>query len=42
MLGGTMPVMQKALAMHDRIGFERTGPCASDAAAGAIYMRREL
>ena len=25
-LGDTMPVMQQALRMYDRMGFERTGP----------------
>ena len=42
MLGDTMPVMQQALAMYDRLGFERTGPYVPDATPGAIYLRLVL
>lgn len=42
LLGDTMPVMQQALAMYDRMGFERTGPYAAEATAGAIYLRLRL
>ena len=42
MLGDTMPVMRQALAMYDRMGFERTGPYAPEATAGAIYLRLRL
>ncbi len=42
MLGDTMPVMRQALAMYDRLGFERTGPYAPDATPGAIYLRLVL
>jgi len=41
-LGDTMPVMQRALAMYDQLGFERTGPYAPDATPGAIYLRLTL
>jgi putative acetyltransferase len=42
MLGDTMPVMQRALAMYARLGFEQTGPYAPDATPGAIYLRLVL
>jgi putative acetyltransferase len=42
MLGDTMPVMQRALAMYDRLGFEQTGPYTADATPGAIYLRLVL
>jgi putative acetyltransferase len=42
LLGDTMPVMQQALAMYDRLGFERIGPYAAEATAGAIYLRLKL
>ena len=42
LLGDTMPVMQQALAMYDRLGFERTGPYAAEATEGAIYLRLKL
>jgi putative acetyltransferase len=41
-LGDTMPVMQRALAMYDRLGFEQTGPYTPDATPGAIYLRLAL
>ena len=42
MVGDTMPVMDQALAMYERIGFERTGPYSEQATAGAIYIRLRL
>lgn len=42
MLGDTMPVMERALAMYDQMGFERAGAYATDATAGAIYLRLKL
>ena len=42
MLGDTMPVMGRALAMYDRLGFERTGPYGSEPTPGAIYIRLKL
>jgi len=42
MLGDTMPVMLRALAMYDRLGFEQTGPYSPDATPGAIYLRLTL
>jgi putative acetyltransferase len=42
MLGDTMPVMQRALAMYARLGFEQTGPYSPDATPGAIYLRLVL
>jgi GNAT superfamily N-acetyltransferase len=42
MRGDTMPVMERALAMYERLGFERTGPYAKHATAGAIYLRLTL
>ncbi|MGC9946871.1 MAG: GNAT family N-acetyltransferase [Bryobacteraceae bacterium] len=42
MMGDTMPVMQRALAMYARLGFEQTGPYAPDATPGAIYLRLAL
>jgi GNAT superfamily N-acetyltransferase len=42
MLGDTMPVMQRALRMYERLGFEQTGPYAADATPGAIYLRLVL
>jgi GNAT superfamily N-acetyltransferase len=41
-LGDTMPVMQGALRMYDRMGFERTGPYAVDPTPGAIFLRLRL
>ncbi len=38
----TMPVMERAIAMYDAVGFERTGPYVEDATAGAIYVRFRL
>jgi len=42
LVGDTMPVMQQALAMYDRAGFERTSPYAAEATEGAIYLRLKL
>jgi len=42
MVGDTMPEMQRALAMYDRLGFERTKAYSRDATAGAIYLRLVL
>jgi len=42
MVGDTMPVMERALGMYERVGFERTGPYAKDATPGAIYIRLRL
>jgi len=42
LLGDTMPVMEQALAMYDRFGFERIGPYGDQATPGAIYLRLKL
>ena len=42
LLGDTMPVMQQALAMYERMGFERTGPYGDKPTEGAIYIRLRL
>ena len=42
MRGDTMPVMQRALAMYDRLGFERTEPYGPEPTPGAIYLRLKL
>jgi len=42
LVGDTMPVMEKALAMYDRLGFERTEPYGADPTPGAIYLRLRL
>jgi putative acetyltransferase len=42
MVGDTMPVMQQALEMYDRWGFERTGPYNDHPTEGAIYLRLRL
>src|SRR5437773_5911068 len=39
LVGDTMPVMQRALAMYDRMGFERTGPYGDKPTDGAVYIR---
>ena len=39
LLGDTMPVMQRALAMYDRMGFERTAPYGAKLTEGAVYIR---
>lgn len=42
MVADTMPVMQRALAMYARMGFEQTGPYVPDPTPGAIYLRLVL
>jgi len=42
MVGDSMPVMERAIAMYERAGFERTGPYAEEATPGAIYIRLSL
>ncbi len=42
MLGDTMPVMDRALAMYDRMGFERIDPYADAPTPGAVYLRLAL
>lgn len=42
LLGDTMPVMQRALAMYDQLGFERTAPYGANPTPGAIYLRLRL
>ena len=39
MVGDTMPAMERAIAMYEQMGFERTGPCGPEATPGAIYIR---
>lgn len=42
MVGDTMPVMERALEMYARVGFERTGPYSRDPTPGAIFLRLRL
>ena len=42
LVADTMPVMQEALALYERMGFERTGPYAGQEATGAVCIRRAL
>jgi putative acetyltransferase len=42
MVGDTMPVMEKALEMYDRAGFERTAPYAENPTPGAIFLGLKL
>jgi putative acetyltransferase len=42
MLGDTMPVMDRALEMYNRYGFERCEPYSDTPTAGAIYLRLRL
>ena len=42
MAGDTMPVMERALAMYARMGFERTEAYTGDPTPGAIYLRLKL
>jgi len=42
MLGDTLPVMDRALAMYESMGFEWTEPSASHVTAGAIGLRLRL
>ena len=41
-VGDTMPVMDRAIEMYDRMGFERTAPYSPDATPGAIFIRLRL
>jgi GNAT superfamily N-acetyltransferase len=41
-VGDTMPVMDRALALYDQYGFERSGPYSSEPTQGAIYLRLKL
>ena len=38
----TIPVMEQALAMYDRAGFQRTEPYSAEATPGAVYFRLTL
>lgn len=38
----TMPAMGEALALYDRMGFERTAPYAAHPTEGAIFLRYSL
>jgi len=42
MLGDTMPVMERALEMYSRYGFERTEPYSATPTPGAIYLKLRL
>jgi putative acetyltransferase len=42
LVGDTLPVMQRALAMYDRMGFKRTTPIAGEPTPGAVYIRLPL
>jgi GNAT superfamily N-acetyltransferase len=42
MVGDTMPVMEQALRMYDRFGFERCAPYSGAPTTGAIYLRLKL
>jgi GNAT superfamily N-acetyltransferase len=42
LLGDTMPVMQEALGMYRRMGFEVTGPYAENPTPGAVFLRLKL
>ncbi len=42
LVADTMPVMQQALDMYRRMGFEETGPYAPDPTPGAIFLRLRL
>jgi putative acetyltransferase len=39
LIGDSLPVMRDAIALYDRIGFERTEPAGQD---GIIYLRLKL
>jgi len=41
-LGDTMPVMSRALAIYERLGFQQTGPYTVEPTPGAIYLRLGL
>jgi ribosomal protein S18 acetylase RimI-like enzyme len=38
----TMPVMERAITMYARAGFEQTGPYAASPAPGAVFLRLQL
>jgi ribosomal protein S18 acetylase RimI-like enzyme len=42
MVGDTLPAMERAIAMYERMGFERTGAYEMEATQGAIYIRLRL
>jgi GNAT superfamily N-acetyltransferase len=42
MCGDTLPTMAGALALYQRMGFERTGPYAANPTPGAIFLRLNL
>ena len=42
LVGDTMPVMERAIGMYERMGFERTGPYSEEATEGAVYIRLNL
>ncbi len=42
LVGDTMPVMGEALALYERMGFERIAPYAGQEASGAIPIRMKL
>ena len=42
MLADTMPVMERALDMYDRIGFERVEAYGEEPTEGAVYLRLRL
>ena len=42
LLGDTMPVMERALDMYRRMGFEITGPYAANPTPGAVFLRLTL
>jgi GNAT superfamily N-acetyltransferase len=41
-VGDTMPVMREALALYDRMGFERGEPYAAQPTEGAFFIRKSL
>src|SRR5262249_44523057 len=41
-VGDTMPVMERALEMYARAGFDRTEPYSSSPTPGAIFLRMRL
>jgi putative acetyltransferase len=42
LVGDTMPAMRDALALYNRMGFERCEPYAPKPTEGAIYIRKTL
>ena len=42
LVADTMPVMEQALEMYRRMGFETTGPYAAVPTPGAIFLRLKL